>query len=262
MKGKRSLHSAIEALSWFSFFALSIGLGLFVKDIWYDYGAGKTNDRVYSESVYYFRHPTISICFESQLNETTLMEKFNKTIADLNIDSHGMGMVGLNVPVKTLLDEVNFKLGRDFTLFLMLSGHESNHDYIFAEFNTMKDAEEMQILKVEYLPTLSYGTCTIIKVSEKVRGSIQLMNVLKITFKSDDENQLPLVNVFFTSEENFHGAAWRQWIEGDVYALTIDPKLNLDSNVNLKQQIRRRLKNSSNCNPHIGFYNCMAKRYL
>ena len=262
MKGERSVNFAIEVLSWFSFFALSICLGLFVKDIWYDYRAGKTNDRVYSERVDYFRHPTISICFEPQLNESTLIQKYDKTIADLNIDSHGMGMVGLNVPVKTLLDEVNFKLGRDFTLFLMLSGHESNHDYIFAEFNTMKDAEEMQILKVEYLPTLSYGTCTIIKVSEKVRGSIQLMNVLKITFKSNDENNLPLINVFFTSEENFHGAAWRQWIEGDVYALTVDPEQNLDHAVNLKQQIRRRLKDSSNCSEDVGFYNCMAKRYF
>ena len=260
MKGKRSLHSAIEVLSWFSFFALSIGLGLFVKDIWHDYRAGKTNDRVYSESVDYFRHPTISICFEPQLNETTLMEKYNKTITDLNIDSQSMGILDLNVPVSTLLDEVNFKLGRDFTLFLMFSGHESNNDYIFAYINTMKDAEEMQILKVEYLSTLSYGTCTVIKVSDKVKGSIQLMNGLKLTFKSKDVNKLPLVNVFFTSEENFHGAAWRQWIEGDVYALTIDPKQNLDSTVNLKQQIRRRLKDSSNCHQDGGFYNCMAKR--
>ena len=105
---------------------LSIGLTYFVRDIWNNFQERKTNDRVYTERKNYFNHPTISICFEPQVNETTLT-KYNKTIRDID---HISSKLNLEVPPATFAEEVSFRLGRDFTIMLGLSGHESNHDYL------------------------------------------------------------------------------------------------------------------------------------
>ena len=236
---------------------LSIGLIFFVKEIWNDFQAGKTNDRVYSESKSYFQHPTIAICFEPQINENLLKLRYNKTLKDLSIDNFESSMKDVNVSVKTLLDEVSFKLGKDFSLYLMLSSHESNQNYLFKLVNS---ANTDLVLQVEEMPSEHYGACTIVRISDELKGSIKLKNEIRIIFKTDDESELPLVNVFFTSKENFHGAALLQWTEGEVYALAIDPKQKMDYAVKLKQQIRKRLTDKSNCNPNGGYYKCFADR--
>ena len=241
---------------------LSIGLTFFVRDIWNDFQAGKTNDRVYSESRSYFQHPIIAICFEPQLDETLLKLRYNKTLKDLSIDNFESSMKDVNVSVKTLLDEVSYKLGKDFSLHLMLSNHESNHhNYILAFVNNQNDIEQHKdLFQVEEMPTEHYGTCRVIKLSDKVKGSIKLKNEIVVIFKTEDVNELPLANIFFTSEENFHGAALHQWAEGEVYALVIDPIQKLDYAVNLKQQIRKRLLDKSYCNSDRGYYKCFAER--
>ena len=171
-------------------------------------------------------------------------------------------MADINVPVKTLLDEVSFKLDKEFTLYMMLSGHESDHDYIFQFVHSANtDLERLEnVVQAEEMPTEHYGSCTIVKVSEKLKGSIKLKNKIIINFKTEDVNELSLANIFFTSEENVHGAALRQWTEGEVYALAIDPRQNLDYAVSLKNQIRKRLMGSSYCNPDRGYYKCFAER--
>ena len=261
MELKRLFRSFLEVLSSLVIVVLAICLGYFVRDIWNDYQAGKTNDRVYSTNINYYRHPTIAICFEPKINETLLKRRYNRTINDLSIQQQGIPMVNLTVPIKTLLDEVDFKLGRDFFLNLMLSGHESNHNYIYAKINEVYDYKDTDMVKVVEVPTLFYGTCTIIRISDKLKGSVQLTNLIELQFNSNNQNALPLVNVFFTSDENYHGAAWRLWMEGEVYAITIDPKEKLDYNIDLKQQIRKRLANVGYCNSDTNYYKCMAKRY-
>ena len=69
MTSKRLFYLAIELLSWLSLLMLSMGLIFFVREIWNDFQAGKTNDRVYSESWGHFQHPTMAICFEPQIDE-------------------------------------------------------------------------------------------------------------------------------------------------------------------------------------------------
>ena len=82
MELKRLLHYFLEILQWLALIALSIGLAFFVKDIWNDYQLGKTNDRIYTERVNNYKHPTITICFEPQFNETALL-KYDKTVYDM-----------------------------------------------------------------------------------------------------------------------------------------------------------------------------------
>ena len=75
---KKLLYHCFEFLSWFSFIVSSIFLGYFVKDIWNDYKSGKTNDRIYSETRQFYEHPTVSICFEPEINNMKL-QKYNIT---------------------------------------------------------------------------------------------------------------------------------------------------------------------------------------
>ena len=86
-------------------------------------------------------------------------------------------------------------------------------------------------------------------------------NLVQLKFESKDVDNLPLTNVFFTSEKNIHGAFWQQWMEGEVFALNIDPKQNLDHSANLKQRIVKKLPETSHCSLDVGYYNCLAKRY-
>ena len=262
MASKSFFNCGIEIASWLVLLLLSIGLTFFVRDIWNDYQEGKTNDRVYSKSINYYRHPTIAICFEPQVNETTLKEKYDKTISDLDVFDSGRGMLDVTVPVQTVLDEVHFKVGRDFSLFLVLSGHESNHNYIYVQINNTLNTNEHNMLQVEELPSVFYGACTVLRISDKLKGAIKLANFIQIKFATEDENELPLVNIYFTSDNNFAGAAFRQWFEGEVYALAIDPKHKLDYEVHLKQQIRKRLTEASYCNPEMVYYKCMAERLV
>ena len=269
MIGKNLIVIGIELFSWLCLFLLTIGLGLFVQDIWNDYQEGKTNDRVYTKRTNYYNHPIISICFEPQVNETTLL-KYNKTIEDLNYFTNSK--LNLEIPPATFADDVSFKLGRDFTVGLDISGHESNHDYLTVDINGKFDYTVMtmdgkvtpfpKLIQVEELPLFMYGLCTILKISPMIRGSIQLQNNIHLKFKTANVNNLPLVNFFFTSEENSHGAFWNQWMEGEVFAINIDPQNDKTHSVSLKQQVRKKLQKISYCSLDLNYYQCLNKKYV
>ena len=70
MEAKKLMTYFIEVLYWISLFVTSLCLIYFVKDIWDDYKSKKTNDRMYSETMEYYEHPTITICFEPGINIT------------------------------------------------------------------------------------------------------------------------------------------------------------------------------------------------
>ena len=253
MKGKKQLYYFIEALSWICLIGNFIGLGYFVKDIWSDYSSRKTNDRVFSKRINSYNHPYITICFEPQVNISEL-KKYNKTVAELSHWKFGIPLMNLSVPVHTLIDEIRFKVGRDFTLDFVLSGHQSNLGYV-----QTNSSEETSSVELEELPMIMYGTCTIIKVSSKIKGAMQMNNAIELKFKSEDRDSLPLINVFFTSDKNIHGAFWQQWMEGEIFALTIDPIQNLDYSVKLKQRIVKKLPETSHCSLDVGYYKCLAK---
>ena len=267
MIGKSLIIIGIECLSWMCLILLSIGLGLFVQDIWNDYQAGKTNDRVYTERKNYVNHPTISICFEPQVNETILL-KYNKTFEDLDPFTQN-SKLNLGISPATFAEEVSFKLGRDFTVLLVISGHESNHDYLIVEINGKLDHTVTtrgkvtpfpNLIQVEELPLTMYGLCTILKISQNIRGSIQLVNHINLHFKNKNISDLPSVNFFFTSEENSHGAFWYQWMEGEVFAVNIDPKDDKTHSVSLKQQKRKKLPETSYCSLDLKYYQCLSMK--
>ena len=112
---------------------LLIGFGFFVRDIWADFQEGKTNDRVYSERLNYFEHPTITICFSPQVKISKL-QQYNKTLSDLSI--YGKS-VEFPISPQSLSDEISYVIGRDFTVNLILSDH---HGFVTFTYKEGKDS--------------------------------------------------------------------------------------------------------------------------
>ena len=258
MEVKKLLYYLIEALSWLCLIGAFIGLAYFVQDILHDFSSRKTNDRVFSERVTFYKHPDITICFEPQVN-ISVLKKYNLSLVNLG-HINGIPLTNLSVSIDTFLENIRYKVGRDYTLKFSLSGHESNLGYVYAHFG-YEEFPKQSYVEIEEIPLLMYyGTCIATRISSDVRGAIQMFNSIELNFKNTDTDGLPLINVYFTSEENVYGAFWLQWMEGEIFAINIDPKQNLDFSVNLKQQIRRKLPETSYCNENSGYYKCLAKK--
>ena len=248
---KKVLHHTLELSSWIALLITSIGLAYFVKDIWNDFAAEKTNDRVFSERQDVYEHPAISICFEPEVNETTL-QKYNMITTDLSIDK--MINKTLLVPLLTLAEEISFKIGRDFHIeFLYVEALKST-------IMTINETGKYDSLQVEELPLFHYGKCTIIYINDEIKTPTQMYNQFNLKFRSSTVENLPLVKIFFTSKNNSYGPVWFQWMEGKQFALAIDPRQEFEYYVNLRLQIQTQLQETSNCSSSITYYTCIARR--
>ena len=253
---KKFIYYWVEFLSWLSFLVASIFLGYFVKDIWNDYQSGKTNDRIYSESRQNYEHPTISLCFEPEI-KTAKLQDYNITVKDFHSIKDLDSNKDANFSVLPFVHDVRYKIGRDFTL-LWNYYNGRNTDY-----HSIKSIDDLQQklgkVIVKELPLWDYGQCTVIQINETIQTPLRRYNILQIELKDQNTGNTPLMKVFFTSKENFYGAAILQWMDGERFALEIDPKLPSKHYVNLKLAKRIQLKEVSNCSD-VGFYKCFARR--
>ena len=252
---KKLLHIYIEFLSWLSFLLASIFLGYFVKDIWNDFKSGKTNDRIYSETRQYFEHPTITVCFEPEIDITKLEEYNVTSINDLylGIDEN----INQDIPVIPLVEKGRYKIGRDFTLTWKY--YDSNGT---SEVHTIQNTDHLQgklkYVIVKELPLFNYGKCTVIQLNDTIQTPIGMYNTLTIILKSEAKEILPNLKVYFTSKDNFVGAATLQWMEGERIALEIDPYQLKSPYVNLRLGVRKQLREASNCSTEIGYNKCVS----
>ena len=260
MEGKKLVSIIFEVLCWLSLIALSICLTYFGRDVWNDFESKKTNDRVYSKRVNYFNYPAIIICFEPQINETILM-KYNKTFEDLDFYMNPK-RINLTIPVSTLKDEIHYKIGRDYSIELLLSTYESN-DYLRVTIDdgiVSTNTKISSMIQVHELPQSIYGTCSVLKFSKKLKGSIQMHNILTIRFKSTNVIDLPKVNFVFASTANIVGMVWEQWMEGEIFSIDIDPSDKGTYTVSLKEQIRKKLPETSYCSLEQNYFECLAQK--
>ena len=105
-----------------------------------------------------------------------------------------------------------------------------------------------------------YGKCTILKMSHHIKGSIGMINNVQLNFKSQGNENLPILKIFFTSMNNSYGALWQQWLEGKVYDVTVDPKENIYRSISLNRQIRKKLPEKSYCSQQNSYYECIAQK--
>ena len=252
---KKFINYWFKFLSWLSFFVSSVFLGYFVRDIWNDYQSGKTNDRIYSESRQHYEHPTISLCFEPEI-KTAKLQDYNITVEDFHFIKDVDSKMIANFSVLPFVHDVRYKIGRDFTLLWKYYNGKKTY------FHSIKSIDDLQQklgkVIVKELPLWDYGQCTIIQINETIQAPLRRYNILEIKLKDQNIENPPLMKVFFTSKENFYGAAILQWMDGERFALDIDPKQPSKHYVNLRLTKRIQLKEVSNCSD--GFYKCFVKR--
>ena len=258
MEWKRLVKASLEILSWILLIVLSIGFVYFVKEIWQSYVSGKTNGRVYSYPVESFQHPTITVCFEPQIN-INVLKKYNVKPTDLlNIDKN----LNLSVPnpIIDFVDNISYKIGRDFYVSLDIAISSSKRrKYVLEEHDSI---DENSDVRLEKLIGLYYGSCFIIKTSKdiKVPGRAQTYSDLSLYFMGINKTDLPLVKLIFTSEQNAYGSFWLQWMEGEKYELVIDPRKQYLHAINLRQEDQHLYEGSSNCSQNVSYYTCVAKK--
>ena len=242
----------IEVFSWVAFLILWIWLGYFVKDIWNDYKSGKTNDRIYSVKRQSYEHPTISLCFEPDVNATKL-EGYNISLTEFRLAKEGRK--DLNHSVLPLLNDVRYKFGRDFIVnrWMYYNGNKVNFKVL-----TSLDKIPENITVKEFF-THNYGTCTVLQINREIKTNVRRTNILKLKMIYNPENS-PKLKVFFTSRYNFYGAHTLQWNDGKRLSLVIDPKEKKTHHINLRLTVRKYLKEVSNCSLATGFYKCFSSR--
>ena len=256
MDCKRFLCSLLELLSWITLLSLSIGLFFFVKEVWNSFISKDTNDRVYSIQQRYFQHPTITICFEPQLNETAL-KKYNIEIEEI-LNHYPNENLNMSVPLKDFVDDVGYKVGRDFKLDFTLTTKDGRYDKISIDHESYgKDFNKVQ---TEELIGLFYGTCTILKINEELKSPAQTYSGLTFNFNGTDEDDLPIIKIIFTSKNNSYGSFYQQWMEGEKYEIVINPLDRSRHIVNLRQENRLQFNGKSNCSNQVSFYECVSKR--
>ena len=258
MERKRFVKISLEILSWVLLIVLSIGFVYFVREIWQSFVSGKTNGRVYSHVVESFQHPTITVCFEPQININVLM-KYNLNPTDLlNIDRNPD--VSVPGPIIDFVDNISYTIGRDFHIKLDLAIPHSKRRQPFVLKDDSND--ENSDVKIEKLIGLYYGSCYMIKTKEgvKVPGRAQIYSGLDLYFKVINKTDLPLVKLIFTSEYNAYGSFWLQWMEGEKYELVIDPRKQNYHVLNLRQENQYLYEGSSDCSQNVSYYICVAKR--
>ena len=165
MDWKRLVKASLEILSWVLLIGLSIGFVYFVREIWQSYVSGKTNGRVYSYLVESFQHPTITVCFEPQININAI-KKYNIKPTDLlNIDKN----LNLSVPnpIIDFVNNISYKIGRDFYVSLDIAISPSKRrKYVLEEHDSN---DENSDVRIEKLIGLYYGSCFIIKTNKDIK---------------------------------------------------------------------------------------------
>ena len=256
MELKRLLHDFLEYLSWFAFIVLAIGLVYFVREVWESFISGKTNARVYTEEKESFQHPTITICFEPQINANEL-KKYNLSVKDI-LTPKGNPNLNIPSPIINFVKDIGYKIGRDFNLELRLKTVENRPINVKLNKNTL--SQKLNYVHMEQLIGNYHGTCTVIKVRKDIMTPAQAQSQMSLILGKNVVETISRVKIIFTSESNYHGVLAYQWMEGQKYELLINPSDSFIYSVNLQQENRIMYPGKSNCSKTVGYYKCLANQ--
>ena len=257
MEWKRYMNIFLEVLSWILFIILLISLVWFVKEVWNSYVAEKTNCRVYSIKKSYYEHPTITICFEPQINATAL-QKYNLSLIEI-LNRKMNPNLNIPYPITNFINEIGFRIGQSVDLNLQLAN--SNDGRIDVNFEGENFHKSSKYVKLQEIIGIYYGICTVVHVNEDMMSSVQDFSEIKLKFKGSSDD-LPLIKLHFTSAINFHGAYWQRWLEGENYEILINPYEDSRYFVNLRQEYYLQYQATSDCSKNIGCYECISEMYV
>ena len=203
-------------------------------------------------TIYFFWNFILTVIFSKSFKPTakpSILNKYGISQADFTY------AVDLNLD-KSWLDfyhEASYKIGSDFYLSLDL---DSNLHVL----NITKDIanEDVdKVVKIEELFTIWTGLCY--KITPIHMTTPYVLHYLRIYFNHELlAEDLPMIDMSFTSEANSYGAIDLSWVDGKEFTIEVDPNFHLEYDVNLQTYTYKSLQLTSNCSSEDAYYLCIS----
>ena len=151
------------------------------------------------------------------------------------LDHHQNSNLNITIPVQDFVNDIAFRIGRDFKLDISLGGTDSVYKKISINRTNFKN--EFNDIQIETLTGFYHGTCTILKINDQIKTPAIQYSRLAFNFNGTNINNLPHIQLIFTSKNNSYGSFWQLWMEGEKYDLIMNPHDKLHYVVNLRKSI-------------------------
>ena len=207
-----------------------LGLGLFS----YSFFFSKDVIHKYQEKVSTFKSnsetttlvPTTVFCFESS-TKMSMINKLNLTDYSLftSISEQNLThLASLGISRSEFIDEGYYKLGQDFELHYEVQ-KLGNIILKLGENHVVSDFTGNHTIILDKILTIFYGNCY--KISSSLNGEHSSMVKYFLKFNQKISfMDIPTVNIYLTSEENFFGIIGLTWLYGDELKFQLSQNSN------------------------------------
>ena len=153
----------------------------------------------------------------------------------------------------------NYTYGTDFNIskyFFLNDYVNKKNEFILKEGENLLD----QKITLTKIFTVHYGACYVI-VSKVIGKKSGFTEVMKVSIKENNsENQLPQLQIYFTSEDNSYGITGAYWVDGEILSFQMNAQQRYTA-LGIKEEKYQRLKDKSPCRDEP-FHNCYGSRFL
>ena len=153
----------------------------------------------------------------------------------------------------------NYTYGTDFNIsmyFFLNDYTNKKNEFILKEGENLLD----QKITLTKIYTVHYGPCYVI-VSKNIGKKLGFTQVIKVSVKENvSENQLPQLQIYFTSEDNFHGIVGAFWMDGEILSFQMNTQQRYMA-IGIKEEKYQRLKDKSPCRDEP-YFSCYGSRYV
>ena len=157
----------------------------------------------------------------------------------------------------------NSRYGEDFQLdHIVKDGVDDGNAGDFSPLELGENGQQNATIKIflKAVATMGHGQCYQLKTTNVDKSSLisNVWNQITIRFLSI-ETDLPRIEFFITSEENSYGVIKRDWRNGEVLTVELEPN-NL-KRLDLKVQKQVFLKSTTKCKDET-FYECLTPHVM
>ena len=249
------LETFFKILDWLLFIGLVLSAVLFVKDVIIHFQSGDTSIKVSSKTMEHMEIPTITFCFQPTV-KTSVLNKYGITLYDFV----GNFVPNMSKSWPDFYNEVSYKIGIDFYVRMSLTEHISSfnnklHSNLVIE-NINLTKSQLNLINFEEVYTLDSGLCY--KITPKIKTTGGEYNKIELIFYYTlPDEDIPRVELFFSSEDNAYGIMTSNWVIGDTYSMKIESKNLLKFNVKLTPM--NYIKLNSKCNKEASIQ-CISQK--
>ena len=163
--------------------------------------------------------------------------------------------IELDKPWPEFYREASYRIGRDVFLSLDFDGETRKANISVEDINQ----EVNGMVKVEEVFSLWTGLCY--RIEALYMTQPHLVHFIRMNFdQSMPKEDLPLIDMIFTSKNSSYGIIDLDWIDGNDFVVEVDPNYHLLHDVNLHPHSYRSLQEKSNCSYQETFYKCVSRK--